>query len=192
MRSVPQIITRLKGGVVSDVYRAVLPETNVIIRLKQGYLPVYRKEKWVMEQVASAGVPVPATYGIGQQGDYSYMMVEEIKGTIGSHYQGNLVSLCCELGRLAQKVNGIAVEGFGFSLDFNPQPYFCESWLDVMVRERNFIFGDDTLIRLGALTADEWKRAQVFLEPMLDWRYPPRLSHNDISLDNTIVDEKGS
>jgi hypothetical protein len=99
-----------------------------------------------MEQVASAGVSVPAIYGIGQQGDYSYMMVEEIKGTVGSQFKGNLVSLYSELGGLAQKINGIAVEGYGSSLDFNLQPHFCESWSDMLARERNFIFGDDTML----------------------------------------------
>ena len=188
---VPLDIQPLHGGVVNAVFSVQLPDRNFVIRLKEDSLAVYRKEKWVMECAAVAGVKVPEVFAVGQSETLSYMIIEKIEGVPGSAYKGDPTPLLRELGRMARIVNEIEVEGFGFHLEMQPTPHFTESWQDMMSWEKEFIFGTDTLLSIGALNKQKFERAQRFLEPMQHWKFPPRLSHSDISLENMMLSNEG-
>lgn len=192
MGHAPLGVTKLTGGLVNAVYALNSPEGDFIIRLKDDYFPVYRKEKYVMEQAATVGVPVPKVHAVGEYETKGYMITDKIAGCTGSDYTGDPLSLCREMGRLARLVNSIPVEGFGYHLDFDPKPHFRQSWNDVLAWDHKFIFADNALVKLDVISPDEQKRAVAFIEPMRNWQYSSFLSHNDLGLDNVMIDGQGT
>ncbi len=188
----PLDLKPLTGGLDNHVYRARLKDGLKVVRFKKDYLDTYKKEQWVMEQVAAAGVPTANVHSVGQHGEYGYIIINWIEGTVGSEYKGDAIPLYRELGRLARLINGIGVEGYGHHLDLSPEPHFRETWQQTLDWEWDYIFGNDALLRLNALTPAQLKQARALLNEMEHWDYPPCLSHNDLYLENAILAHDGT
>ena len=179
---------RLEGGVVNQVYKVGIADQDYVIRFNPNVLDIYRKEEWVMAQAAAQGVPVPAVHAVGQHEDLSYMIMDRIEGVPATHYKGNLNAVFHEAGRLTRLVNGIAVDGCGYHLHFDPAPRFGGRWMDGVNWDLKSIFAENTLVRIGAMDDAQFKKAKVFLEPMMDWDDRlPRLAHCDVKPGNLMV-----
>lgn len=184
---------RLTGGVVNDVFRVNTTGDSFIARFSLDSLRVYQKEQWAMDRVAAEGVRTPRVFGVGEERDLSYMLMEDMGGRTLAKIQGDRSLALEKLGKQIALTNSVKVKGFGFWADLsNPEtPFFTESWRSMKAAENRFIFDGEPLVKLGALTARENQEAQRFLQPMLDWKFSPRLCHGDVNLNNAILRDNG-
>lgn len=186
--------TKLQGGVVNNVFRIETTGNSFIARFCPDSLNVYQKEHWAMDMASLHGVRTPRIYRVGEDGQTSYMLMEDLGRNTLADLTGDRGEALHKLGKQIALTNGIKVEGFGFSLDLNNphKPFFTESWKAMKAGENRYIFDDEPLVKLGALSAKENQEARKFLQPMLDWKFKPRLCHGDVSLNNAIVQEDGA
>jgi fructosamine-3-kinase len=183
---------KLPGGVVNNVYRVHTSGDPFIARFNLDSLSVFHKEQWAMNLAAQKGVRVPKVFSVGEDGNISYMLMEDLGGKTLSALRGDRGEALEDLGQQVNLINKIRVKGFGFHLDQrSARPFFTEAWRPMKEGENSYIFEGDPLVRLGALTTGEQAQAKLFLEPMLDWRFPPRLCHGDVSLGNAILQDNG-
>lgn len=186
--------TRLQGGVVNNVFRVDTTGNSFIARFCPDSLAFYQKECWAMQTAASRGVIAPRVFKVGEDGGTSYMLMEDVGRKTLAEIEGDRGEALEKLGKQIALTNSVKVKGFGFSVDLtNPErPFFTESWKSMKTGETDFIFDGQPLVRLGALTEKENLEAQKFLQPMLDWKFKPRLCHGDVSLNNSILRENGA
>ena len=181
------------GGVVNSVFRVVGKNGTFVARLSKDSLETYRKEAWAMNQASQAGVCVPEVFGLGDLPETSFMVLEHIDrhSCVAEMTEGRTAALV-ELGRQAKLVNSIDVEGFGFFLNWNrPTPTFTQTWSSARTAEELFVFEDDDLLAMGALTVKEQARVMRFLQPMWSWYVEPKLCHGDLNLGNAIATTDG-
>ena len=187
-----QSIKRLTGGVVNQVLLVATHSGHLVFRCNTDSLPCFLKEQWAMKTASAHGVLVPEVLEVGEVAGTTFMVMDYKPGTMFGDFQGDRKRAAVEIGRQLRLINSIEVDGFGFHLDWSAgAPVFTETWQAVRRGEDEMIFGSDALIAMGALSAEQFSKARLFLDQMNAWRFPPRLCHGDPNPNNFIVQEDG-
>ena len=191
---IPGSISKLTGGVVNQVYRVTTTEEQLVVRFNADSLAVFQKERWAMQKASEVGARVPEVFAVGEVENQSFMLMEYVPGVMLSDYRGDREAAFSELGRQTRLINDTPVTGFGFHLDWSVKddPVFTETWADLCDSEHRMIFGNNALITMGALTADQDSRVRDYLAPLESWNIHPSLCHGDLNSNNVLVQADGN
>jgi aminoglycoside phosphotransferase (APT) family kinase protein len=188
-------------GTINHVYHVKSDTSDFIIRMNDSpdVLSIYQKERWCMGQAQLHGIPSPKVIAIGQIGQITYMIQSFVQGDNGEDSSVDKQIIWETLGQYAKRIQMIPVSGFGeifadrVSRTFISSTHdgFDGTWHGFIRYNINSLTENDPLLELGIFTRAESKRVQQKFESLLSISYSFGLTHGDLSLKNTIVDDKG-
>ena len=182
-------VALLGQGANNIVFLAERADEMVAIKLSKphredGALGEYRKEAWCAAQAAARGVRTPQVLEIGTFAMRSFAVMEFARGRAPAAAQA--VGVWRALGREARQINGIAVAGWGCSLD--GAGVFGENWQGHLDYNIGALGPGDALRELGVLDASSSRRLRDVLERLRLGTFRFGLCHGDIALQNVLVD----
>ena len=186
----PRRLQALGGGLNNEVYRAELKgQEHVVVRLHSDpdKLADYRKEDWAMDQARAAGVPTPRVLEIGLERDRPFMILEEARGILATHWSDSAAVLR-ELGQYAARIHRIRSQGFGRAVgSTGPGRQLWPRWAEFLDKELHVDERLQLLESLHVLPDAGWQALHATLEQMRSWKRRPVLQHGDLRLKNVIV-----
>jgi thiamine kinase-like enzyme len=190
----PTGITEITGkGVVNSVYKVETPKGIFILRLQKGAenLKNFKKEKWATEKALVAGASTAPILEVGVHDDYAFSFQEFIEGDHAEEKHVDQEVVWEELGKIAKKLHGIKVEGFGENLFFEENTDGEKDWKSLVTSHKNRLFENDTFLKLEILSKEELEKIEYLIEEMSSWYVEPVLCHGNISPRNAIVGKNG-
>jgi aminoglycoside phosphotransferase (APT) family kinase protein len=183
----------LGRGSVNKVFVVETSTRKVVVRMSDRgeAFDEYAKEAWCIEQAAARGVPVPSVLGSGRREGHSYIVLSYVDGDDGRESAAPRPCIWRELGRYARLIHSVRVHGFGLSLSEMTRGDARESWLRHLEYNIESLNEDDPLIRLGVLTRPQSKLAKGVFVSLRGREFTFGLNHGDLSLKNTVIDERG-
>ena len=177
----------------SHTYIARPPDAHVVIKLHQELrvAGLYRKEAWCIHQAQTVGIPGPDALGVGTTDSAAYLIQRRLDGVNGVRYPGDRAELWRQIGRYAQAINRIPVQGYGEELVDPARSHFGHSWQEWMGWQLWYLFDDDFFLRHGLVTPHQIQTAQERLELLREWQFDPVLCHGNLEPKNVIVGRDG-
>ena len=181
-------------GRVNKVFIAETANHKVVIRMSDRgqAFDEYTKEAWCIEQAAARGVPVPSVMSVGQCEANAYIVQSYIDGNDRIESPASKLDILRELGKYARLIHSIGVHGFGASLSEITGGDARKSWLRFLESNIDKLTDNDRLIKLKVLTQPQSKLIRDIFADLRGREFTFGLIHGDISLRNTIVDERGT
>jgi aminoglycoside phosphotransferase (APT) family kinase protein len=190
----PRRIERIHGGVSNHVFEAKVGKDEVIVRISNNPTKIqkFQKEQWAVRQARRAKVPAPQILEVGNSAiPFPYMISTRMSGEDAS-VCSNRIEVVRAMGRYAAKINAIRTSGFGSVFDWSRnQLSRNKRWKDFLDEELKVEGRLEMLKRERMLTPTELKRLAGAVKVMRGWRGRPSLTHGDLRLKNTLLDEKG-
>lgn len=168
---------------------------KLLLRLRPGALREYQKEVWCLRAAEAAGLPVPRPLLCGAEEDTAYLVEQFVEGRPGTALSGEeALSLWRELGRFAQALHQIPVQGFG--LEWAGDNCFCDSFSPTLERQIAYnlscLAEGDPVLALGGYPRSAQgsiRRLWAGLDPR---RIPLGLCHGDLSPRNLLCGPGGA
>jgi aminoglycoside phosphotransferase (APT) family kinase protein len=184
----------LGRGSVNRVFDVLTERARLIVRMNSAAYGVhsYEKERWAMGKARENGVPVPSVLAVRETESHVYMICTYVSGVSGVEYGGDTTRIWRQLGRYARIINTIESQGVGGLLADPRCGRFAHSWREWVAGEVRRLFMDDTFLHHGILSPQQVGQAKDALEGLFDWSFRPTLSHGNLSLENTIVNDCGA
>lgn len=181
-------------GRVNKVFIVETGSHRVVIRMsdRDDALDEYTKEAWCIEHAAARGVPVPSVIGVGRCARDAYIIQPFITGDDGIDSPVSKLCIWRELGKHARLIHSIGVQGFGPTLSEITQGDARNSWLQQLESNIENLTENDPLIKLKVLTQPQLKLIRNVFTDLRGRDFTFGLIHGDISLTNTIVDNRGT
>ncbi len=197
-----QSIQPIRGkGIVNQVFAVKTDVTEIIIRMNDSpaTLEVYEKERWCIEQSTIKGIPGPDVLAVDQMDEVTYMIQTLVMGKIGEESHLNKEKIWHTLGEYTKQIHTIPVNGFGDILSDPTRRAFISpthegfdgSWHSFIRYNIESLTKNDPLIQLGVLSYEETKKVRQKFESLFHIHFQFGLTHGDLSLKNTIVDDNG-
>jgi hypothetical protein len=143
----------------------------------------YYKEEWCLTATADL-IPGPDVLAIGRTGEWAFMIETRIIGALASTRPELGIHVWRQLGECARRLADVPVEGHGFFLMERGRGVFRDSWTGIVEWYCDYLFDDDVVVRLGALSASQVDRAREIIADMGQWDFSPRLNHGNLALEN--------
>ncbi|SEO95521.1 aminoglycoside phosphotransferase family protein [Paenibacillus sp. OV219] len=187
-------------GFVNQVCVVETETRKFVVRMNDaGTYPSYVKEKWCMEQAAAVGIPGPEVLSIGVIDETAYMIQSFVEGDNGLDSTVPTTDVWRQIGNYTKRIHSIQVKGHGDNL-IDPvdgvfhspgHPGSDGSWLGYIQYNINSLTESDRLIELGVVTLAKSQRVRELFENLKKVSFRFGLTHGDISLKNTIVNQAG-
>ena len=179
-------------GEINDVYFASTQSGEWVVRLGRDdeSLDAYYKEQWCIEATAAI-IPGPRVIAVGERDGRPFMVESRILGELAEHVVGRELEIWEVLGRYAARLGEVPVSGCGFHLDGRRSGVFRDDWPGIVDWYCDYLFGDDLLVRLEALSADDVSRVRDSVASAGEIQFTPRLNHGNFAVKNTIVGVDG-
>ncbi|MEO2257096.1 aminoglycoside phosphotransferase family protein [Paenibacillus amylolyticus] len=187
-------------GFVNQVCLVETASHKVVVRMNDPdtYF-TFVKEKWCIEQAASAGIPGPETLSVGVNSEHAYMIQTVVEGDNGLDTTVPTSVIWRKLGEYTQRMQSIPVAGFGREMHDPVQNKFYSpphagsdgSWQGYVQYNINSLTEQDPLIELGVITMKESQLVRQWFEQLKLQKFRFGLCHGDLSLKNTIVSSTG-
>lgn len=101
-------------GFVNQVCLVETASHKVVVRMNDpDTYSTFVKEKWCIEQAASAGIPGPETLSVGVNAEHAYMIQTYVEGDNGLDTTVPTSVIWRKLGEYTQRMQSIQVAGFG-------------------------------------------------------------------------------
>ncbi|AZN41044.1 phosphotransferase family protein [Paenibacillus albus] len=187
-------------GFVNQVFVVETNTRKVVVRMNErDTYPSYVKEQWCMEQAAAVGIPGSEVLSIGVINETAYMILSFVDGDNGLDSTAPSTDIWRQLGKYAKLIHSIPVKGYGENLidpvhgEFHSpaHPGSDGSWLGYVQYNINSLTEHDQLIGLGVLTLQKSQRVRELFENMKRESFRFGLTHGDLSLKNTIINQAG-
>src|ERR1044072_6203891 len=189
----PAEVTPVVGkGRVNKVFIVETANHKVVIRMsdRDEALDEYAKEEWCIERAAACGVPVASVVSIGQCEGNAYLIQPYIAGDDGTDSRAPKHGIWQELGKYARLIHSIGVHGFGPRLSDLTRGEARKSWLRYVDYNIESLTANDPLIKLNVLTPQQSKVIRDVFTDLRKREFTFGLIHGDISLKNTVVDQR--
>lgn len=197
-----QSVYAIKGkGIVNQVFAVKTDVSESIVRMNDvpDTLTIYEKEKWCIEQAMLKGVPGPNILAVGQMDHVTYMIQALVVGKNGEESPLKKEEIWGSLGKYTKQIHSIPVSGFGDILSAPTNGIFTArihdgfdgTWYSFVGYNIKSLTENDPLIQLGILSNEDTKKAKQKFESLLHINFHFGLTHGDLSLKNTIVDDNG-
>ncbi|GMK40794.1 hypothetical protein PCCS19_38500 [Paenibacillus sp. CCS19] len=190
----------LDKGMVNQVYVVETAHRKVVVRMNdEGAYAGYMQEQWCIEQSAAAGVPGPEVLAIGIADGAAYMIQSFVEGENGLDSTMPKSDIWKQIGRYTKHLLNIPVKGYGENLvdadqgvwSSPPHPGSDGTWLGYVQHNINSLKDDDPLIALGVYAPMQSLQVRQIFESIRQETFQFGLTHNDLSLKNTIIDQAG-
>lgn len=187
-------------GFVNQVCLVETASHKVVVRMNDpDTYSTFVKEKWCIEQAASAGIPGPETLSVGINAEHAYMIQTVVEGDNGLDTTVPTSVIWRKLGEYTQRMQSIPVAGFGREMHDHVQNEFYSpphagsdgSWQGYVQYNINSLTEQDSLIELGVITMKESQLVRQWFEQLKLQKFSFGLCHGDLSLKNTIVSSTG-
>ena len=182
------------AGLSNFVFEARHAEGDFIVRISpdQAHLDAFIKEHWCEQAARKAGVPTAEILETGCSViPFPYVIARSVKGSEATDHPERS-KIIRELGRLAEKINGIRTEGFGETFDWsNNQLSRNKRLKDYLEGEYRYEGRIETLDRSRICPPETIKALKRITREMLTMTARPSLNHGDLRLKNVIADEAG-
>lgn len=180
----------INKGAVNNIYVISTPSSKFIVRIDPGESNSnrFKKEAWCIKQAKAVGVYGPEILKIDVKDRHPYMLSKFIEGFDGE--DENTVpkkKIWFTLGQYAKKIYSIKVDGFGESM--LKDGVFCGSWKKYLTTNLESLEAGDELPK--SIQEKSSKLKDAFLK-LRDIDFTFGLTHNDLSLKNTIVGKDGN
>jgi fructosamine-3-kinase len=187
-------------GSVNKIFVVRTDRSEVVIRMNddRSAYQDYVKERWCMEQAIGKGIPSPDVLAVGKRGDTAYMIQTFIAGNNGEETLLDKSDLWRQIGKYTKWIHSIKVKGFGENLT-DPETNtfqaplhdnFDGTWTSFVQYNIDSLTDDDELIKLGVLNNEKSQKVKNLFEKLLNHKFNFGLIHGDLSLKNTITNEK--
>lgn len=186
-----QSVNPLEGGEVNQVFLISTASQKVVARIHDAdELPRFEKEKWCLEQAARVGIKGPKVLGIGSIDNHSYIIISYIEGNRADQQGIDTQKVWFAIGRYARKIHSIHTVGFGEKLS-NITSGNLDSWKRYLEYNISSLNAADILISKNIISAEQSDKLRTYFEELQETKLQFGLSHGDMSLQNTIIDNEG-
>jgi aminoglycoside phosphotransferase (APT) family kinase protein len=186
-----QSVMLLEGGEVNQVFLLSTASQKVVARIHGAdELSRFEKEKWCMEQAAHVGVKGPLVLDVGSFEGHAYMIISYIEGTRADQPDVDTQKVWLATGQYAKKIHSIHTEGFGEKLS-DITDGSLDSWRKYLAYNISSLNETDVLISRDIITPEQSGQLKTYFEELREADLQFGLSHGDMSLQNTIVDNEG-
>ena len=190
----PAEVTPIIGkGSVNKVFVVGAEGDKVVVRMsaRAQASDEYAKEAWCIERAAALGIPVATVLAVGRRDRHSYMVQSYVSGDEGRDSRVPEHHIWRELGVYARQIHSIEVAGFGLKMSDMTRGGAYNSWFRYLDYNIESLTEDDQLIDLNVVTKSQSKIIKDIFAALKAREFVFGLNHGDISLKNTIVDERG-
>lgn len=186
----PTSISPLSGGSVGEVYRAILRERDVVVKVYRGANPNLDIEGWMLRYLAEeSNLPVPRVLHSAAD----LLVMEKLPGS--SSFSGEAE---CDAARILAELHGITRDMHGLERDtligslHQPNPD-TDSWLEFF-RDHRLLHMAREGVREGSVPLDTMSRIEKFASHLEEWLLEPGapgLLHGDIWTTNVLASADG-
>jgi aminoglycoside phosphotransferase (APT) family kinase protein len=188
-------ITPLAGkGDVNKVFLVETKAAKMIFRTNEAAsLDEYEKEKWAAKRAVEKRIPTPEILRSGVFDNQAYSIQKYVEGAEGrSLPAGDDGFIWGKLGEYAKQIHQIEVGGFGLSFRDMTAGGAQNFWLKYLEYNIESLNDRDELLKLGVITQAQSKIVREVFKNLRERKFRFGLNHGDLSLKNTIVDDKGT
>jgi aminoglycoside phosphotransferase (APT) family kinase protein len=181
------------GGLTNHVFEAHLPSDKIIVRLSSSpnQVAIFQAERLALEIAKDAGIPTPKVYGVGEVGEWGYMVAQLLPGEPAMHHPRRL-QILEDLARLAARIHMIPMQGFGGTSCGSADVAKSRSWKSWFLGEFKAHARLSSLVQNQMLSVHQHETLAETLEAVANWDGPPVLNHGDLRLKNVVVDADGA
>lgn len=178
----------LNKGEVNRVYRVKTENNQIVIRLnEENEIGRFKKEQWCIEQARKHGISSPQVIDLGIKDDIAFMVLNFVNGFNGEEITQNKSYIWKKLGAYARKIHSIKTVGFGETMT---QPGKFNDFWERYVRYNVESLNDkDELLSMNIINRSYSAKLRVLFKELLEKQFSFGLSHNDLSLANTIIED---
>jgi len=178
-------------GLVNDIYCVTTSSNKYIFRCdpNEGNTKRFKKEAWCIQQASKLGVLGPEVLSVDMTDSHPYMLMSYIEGTNGEDVNDSKM-IWRKLGEYARKIHSIEVQGF--SENMVSPGVFDDNWDRFLDYNINSLNPNDKLLKAAFITEKQSEHIKKIFLGLKDFDFRFGLIHHDLSLNNTIIDEKGS
>jgi HAD superfamily hydrolase (TIGR01509 family) len=193
---VPNEITPVRTSSMSKVYELLVPDREPLMIQLNSFLPraaLYEMTGQVLGDIRSQGIPAPEVVSVGTDPiSFAYIMYKKIPGMTADVFPGDKSAIWRKAGEYARHINSFAGPGYGrlWYWENNPQTHY-DTWQEYITKEMARITHPELDPLLEPEHRELMREIIDRIEPMREWRFPARLIHGDLILDNIIVDDAG-
>lgn len=191
--NVLEVVQITEKGTVNNTYIFITSENKYIVRIDPNETTInrFQKEKWCMSQAKQIGIPTPIVYKIGIKNNHPYMVMSYISGTDGSDLARNEQKIVWQkLGQYSRKIHDIKIIWYGENM--TSPGVFDWDWNKFIEYNINSLNENDKLISLKIIEPTQSKILRNIFERIKNSSFRFGLIHNDLSLNNTRIDENGN
>ncbi len=187
--TVSQILPITDKGITNRVYVIhTVDDQKYVVRFNEsGRLDEFKKELWASDKTRTLGVTTPKIIAVGTHENNAYSIQEYIEGIHGADYD-SATKVWHDLGANARIIHSISTSGFGDRID--EQGNFQSSWNDYLNYNISSITETDFLVQDGILTSDQSVAIKNLFEQLQNNTFSFGLAHGDLSLKNSLIDDK--
>ncbi len=173
-------------GTVNDVFKITCEKNNYVLRINdESKYTEYLKEKWCLENVAKANIPVPEVVRVGINHKKAFLLQKEIAGLNGKCLPlAEKNKLYYSLGRYAAIYQDIE------SIDCLEvkQEEFHADWRSRLSYNLGKLNWEDKLLQSNVINKKEQDQIKEILKELNTKQFNTGLVHGDLTPSNTIVE----
>jgi len=185
-----QSVTSIEGGEVNQVFLVSTTSQKLVARIHEiDELPRFEKEQWCMEQAAKVGIKGPTVLDVGSFDGHAYMLISYIQGTRADQQGVDTRKVWLAIGQYAKKIHSIHTEGFGEKLS-DITSGTLGGWKNYLEYNISSLNAADVLISKSIITTEQSSKLKAWFKELQAANLQFGLSHGDMSLQNTIIDNE--
>ena len=149
----------------------------------------FELEKWAINLAIAADVSTPPMIYVGEMDGIAVSVLPFVPGQNGKEVT-NKKELWRALGEYLRKIHNIHVKGYGETLEDPDQHLFKGSFREYVGYNLESLNAQDPLLKMGVLDERTSNLLQDTFTQLSKTTFQFGLSHGDVSVKNTVVDEK--